>query len=69
MNISDHSPTDLPGRVLTEEGPVQGPLSVEVWVGWNGNRWLAGLHVASEEDALFTVWGNCLAMEVPGSWT
>lgn len=54
---------DLPGRVLTEEGPVQGPLSVEVWgleseyvtVGWQGP------HVASEEDALFTVLGELLS--------
>ncbi|HHV02703.1 MAG: insulinase family protein [Bacteroidales bacterium] len=54
---------DLPERIVTQEESVQGPLSVEVWglesenvtVGWQGP------HVASSEDALFTVLGEVLS--------
>jgi len=54
---------ELPERVLTGEKPVAGPLEVEVWgleseyvtLGWQGP------HIASAEDALFTVLGEVLS--------
>jgi predicted Zn-dependent peptidase len=54
---------ELPERVLTREEPVEGPLEVEVWgleseyvtLGWQGP------HIASTEDALFTVLGEVLS--------
>ncbi|HRW94828.1 MAG TPA: insulinase family protein [Bacteroidales bacterium] len=53
---------ELPERVLTREEPVAGPHEVEVWgleseyvtLGWQGP------HIASAEDALFTVMGEVL---------
>ena len=53
---------NLPEHVLTQEEPVNGPLTVEVWgleseyvtLGWQGP------HAASMEDALFTVLGEVL---------
>lgn len=54
---------ELPERVLTGEEPVAGPLEVAVWgleseyvtLGWQGP------HIASAEDALFTVMGEVLS--------
>ncbi|MFA6652578.1 MAG: insulinase family protein [Bacteroidales bacterium] len=54
--------SELPERTLTREEPVEGPLDVEVWgleseyvtLGWQGP------HIASTEDALFTVLGEVL---------
>ena len=54
---------ELPERILTRENPVEGPLEVEVWgleseyvtLGWQGP------HIASAEDALFTVMGEVLS--------
>ncbi len=54
---------ELPERILTQEKPVEGPLEVEVWgleseyvtLGWQGP------HIASAEDALFTVMGEVLS--------
>ncbi len=53
----------LPERTLTPEEPIEGPLEVEVWgleseyvtLGWQGP------HIASAEDALFTVMGEVLS--------
>lgn len=54
---------NIPQRIMTQEEPVQGPLAVEVWgleseyvtIGWQGP------HMASSEDALFTVLGEVLS--------
>ena len=55
--------SELPERILTREEPVEGPLEVEVrgleseyvTLGWQGP------HIASTEDALFTVFGEVLS--------
>lgn len=54
---------DLPERALTQEEPVTGPLQAEVWgleseyvtMGWQGP------HIASDQDALFTILGEVLS--------
>ncbi len=59
---------DMPERTLTQEDPIKGPLSYDVWgleseyvtMGWHGP------HVASDDDALFTVLGQVLSNGTAG---